>query len=62
MKIIIPVIVFYGNKKYLFGVCMMIFIHTVTFKNYFYYRKVLCVCLAAGLKCVGFAYVIFESV
>ena len=38
------------------------FIHIVTFKKIFYYRKVLCVCLGDGVKCVGFICVLFESV
>ena len=41
---------------------MMVFMHIVTFKNYFYYRNVLCVCLGDVVKCVGFVCVLFESV
>ena len=41
---------------------MMIFIRIVTFKSYFYYRKLLCVCLRDGVKCVEFACVPFENI
>ena len=50
MKIFIPVILFYDNKKCLDGVCVMGFMRIVTFKKYCYYEKVLCVCLGDGVK------------
>ena len=59
MKVFIPIILFYGNKKCLYGVCVIGFMGTVTFKNYCLYEKVLCVCLGDGVKCVGFVSALF---
>ena len=38
-KVFIPAILVYGNNNVCLGVCIMVFIHIVIFKNYFKYEK-----------------------
>ena len=61
-KIFILIILFYGNKQCLCGVCMMIFTRVVSFKRLLLvWKGVMCMFGGWG-KCVKFVSMPFERV